>query len=76
LFSRKIFAQRILSRLFLNPSRISLDSAFTDIIVNIVLPDMPFFGLFIASSPKFYFENPDWYMEWLGEVSIQLIRWT
>ena len=30
-----------------------------------VSPDMLFRGLFIASSPKFYFENRDWYMEWL-----------
>ncbi len=26
---------------------------------------MLFHGFFISSSPKFYFGNPDWYMEWL-----------
>ncbi len=33
-----------------------------------ISPDMLFGGLFIASSPKFDLENPDWYMEWLGTV--------
>jgi hypothetical protein len=35
---------------------------------NIVSPDRLFCRLFIASSPKYYFGNPEWFMEWLGAV--------
>ncbi len=31
---------------------------------------MLFRGLFIASSSKLFFWNPDFYIEWLGTVSI------
>ncbi len=37
---------------------------------------MLFCGLFIASCPKFYSGNPDWYMEWLSTVDQRLIFWT
>jgi hypothetical protein len=40
----------------------------TNIIVSL---DMLFLELFIASSPKYYFRNPDWYMKWLGTVDCQ-----
>jgi hypothetical protein len=36
---------------------------------------MLFRGLFIASSPKFYFGKPDWYTEGLGTVDRQYLAY-
>jgi hypothetical protein len=33
-----------------------------------LLPNILFCWLFIATSSKYYFGNPHWYMEWLGTV--------
>jgi hypothetical protein len=38
------------------------------LIEGILKPDMLYCGLFIASSPKLYFGNQDWYMECLCMV--------
>jgi len=41
---------------------------FLDSLKFIVSPGMLFCGLFIASTSKYYFGNPDGYMEWLGAL--------